>query len=195
MGAGAVEVDSFGGIAVGESICGCGSEGSGVIAVVNKCCGAVSGNAGGGACDIGGGGVGVAMGGGVEGGVCGREDWVRVCRGAARRAMARARIMLSCAGYAAARLLFQVPSLFQNPPARCSCDSCVHLRSSRSESMKPSAGVHMRVVSLRHGVPNAHCWKVIMLHSVSALSAMISLTTHKGEWSASTNSFGQTVSP
>ena len=48
--------------------------------------------------------------------------------------------------------------------------------------MKHSAGVHMKVVSLRHGAPTAHCRKLFMLHSVSALSAMISLTTHKGAW-------------
>ena len=54
-------------------------------------------------------------------------------------------------------------------------------------SKKPRAGVHMMVVSLRHGAPKEYCGKVMVVHSVSVLSAMISGTTHKGAWSASTN--------
>ena len=39
------------------------------------------------------------------------------------------------------------------------------------------------------------CGNVIVAHSVSVLSAMISGTTHKGAWSASTNNSGWCVSP
>ena len=55
--------------------------------------------------------------------------------------------------------------------------------------------MHMTVVSLRHGAPKEHCGKVMAVHSVSVLSAMISGTTHKGAWSASTNNTGWFVSP